>query len=327
MMIEKTIEKTVEAPINKSTLRGRFADKVQSWRQNLPEFFTTSALSASLRLATKSVLPTVGIHGFSLLIAAGAVTGCGSAIVREYLNQRKEVEKDLDGGNIFTREIGRLRLVNKSKLAKAALRGTIMGAAGAIFGWAVTDLFITIDEVWLHRPLPYTNILGLKPHLAQTAIVADHQAASLTQPFISELPASQADLSPTTIDSQTLGPPSSPALQPDISRQDLENFTQNVIHESTANRIISLPENISLPEGSNTWEEVSKYLKNAWGRDASNNEIQMVAQAVSKKSNILVVTADWGITGGKYRDDSLKAGFNLVFDKSVKDLIIQLANK
>lgn len=82
--------------------------------------------------------------------------------------------------------------------------------------------------------------------------------------------------------------------------------------------LAALPENIPLPNGSNPWNEVSKYLESTLDRPPTNAEILDVTKEVCRQSGIRIPS--WGIPGPDLHTQ-LPPGKILVFNEFVKERI------
>lgn len=90
--------------------------------------------------------------------------------------------------------------------------------------------------------------------------------------------------------------------------------------------ITNMPTEVILNSGSNPWEASAGYLRQALGREPSNEEILSVTKAVARSSGISV--PQWGISGpGFIPDRQIPVGFKLLFDDNVKSVIKSIINK
>lgn len=110
--------------------------------------------------------------GIEALIISGAVGGVGTAVVKEYLHQRKEfnAKKVEDAGLTEAKEdLKESFRINRGRMAKAALRGAIVGAVGGVVGVGIAEMAlegISPVEWWgklmANTKLPEINLSAIK---------------------------------------------------------------------------------------------------------------------------------------------------------------------
>lgn len=116
------------------------------------------------------------------------------------------------------------------------------------------------------------------------------------------------------------------ALAQPIPDTALAEVAATSVTDAASEVISSMPTELILNSGSNPWEASTDYLRQALGREPSNEEILSVTKAVARSSGISV--PQWGISGpGFVSDRQLPVGFKLVFDDNVKSVIKSMINK
>ncbi len=112
--------------------------------QPLVDMVSGAVAGAGAKELARISLAISGLGGLPIAAAVGAAGGAGSAVVREYLKQRRDItiEEDTETKglrNAFKNEFRRLQASDKQKLRNAALRGAVFGAVGGIAGGVIVD--------------------------------------------------------------------------------------------------------------------------------------------------------------------------------------------
>lgn len=341
--------KADQAEAVRKGIKNRLAN-VKVFGQPATELLAGMVTGAGVRQAARLGLATGGLGGFPYILAVGAAAGGATGGVKEYLRQRRDIkqEKSEELAQIrsrFKREFRTAKYVDKKKLSLAMGRGAVFGAVGGYVGAEIVD-FLQIEEKvghvaeWVQdkaghavkfagdKSAPVTNIIQEKASSTVNAVKDFTEPA--TKPIgekarqiyeaVTESP--KPDIEKPSGDKAELPPGSTPgigAAEP-IMSQDIAT-PENIIPLAEA---VVMPDSISLPFGSNPWNEVSKYLEGNLGRPPTNSEIMEITKIVAKESDINVPA--WGIDGG-HLDTQLPPGYKLVFDDKVKSAIERLSDR
>lgn len=332
-------------------IRNRLA-KIKIFGQPASDLFAGMVTGAGVRQAARLGLAIGGLGGLPYFAAVGAAGGGATRGVKEYLHQRRDIKQENSEElakirSRFKREFRTAKFVNKTKLATAMAKGAAYGAVGGIIGAEIVD--------FLHNEQVQDKIGGVAKFAKETAGHAVKFAGDKSAPVTNII---QEKANPTINAVKDFAEPAAKPVgekarqiyeavtespKPDIEKPsgdkaDLpRSSTPGIISTEpimagdipTPENIIPLaeaavtPDSISLPAGSNPWNEVSKYLEGNLGRPPTNAEIMEITKIVAKESDIKVPA--WGIDGG-HLDTQLPPGYKLVFDDKVKSAIQRLSD-
>lgn len=332
-------------------IKNRLAN-VKIFGQPATDLLAGMATGAGVRLAARMGLAIGGVGGLPYFAAAGAAAGGATRGVKEYLHQRRDIKQENSEElaqirSRLKREFRIAKATNKYKLGTAFAKGAAYGAVGGVIGAGMVDI--------LHSELVQDKIGGVAKFAMETAGHAVKFAGDQSAPVTHVI---QETAGPTVnAVKDFVEPVTKPILEKtglireaakESPKPDIQNpagvkvelppgSTPGIVSTEpimagdipAPESIIPLaeaavmPDSISLPPGSNPWNEVSKYLEGNLGRPPTNSEIMEITKIVAKESDISVPA--WGIDGS-HLDTQLPPGYKLVFDDKVKSAIQRLSD-
>lgn len=305
-------------------LRDRFSDRVYQRtragvsfavsrvtdRHFLPEFATGAVAGFAVKTGVRGAASFLGMSGLPAVIGIGAVAGGILAGGREYFRQvrenrviREEIrENDPENPNNqvtgLQSVLRDLRPNNVRRLVLQSLRGVAIGGVGAFVGFELADLAKNVADGLQHISNPFDQ-----SHAPQPITGLDNPVAT------------------PTVD-HTVITPDQPVVTSDhpLTTPDQGANTNVAPHVDQAPTLTSVPSEVSLPAGSNTWNESAKLLRDAVGHEPTNAQIMEVDKILCQANKISVPS--WGISGeGFISDHRLPVGFKIIIPDSAKSLI------
>ena len=277
------------------------------------------ALASGITKATVRTMLTGSGAGIATVAAIGAAGGAASGAAKEYFKQRKDISITEAGNKLvidgLRNEWRRVGEADKAKIGKAAMKGAIFGAGGAIIGAEIADhwdfiqekLYETGDWVRGNVKLPEFTLpssgsdhmdgvgasLDASPTPTITATKNPIQIVTQTRtpsptPFPSATP-TPAEVTPTPIPRPEATPtPIRPSIVvPDQQPAPVTPDTLRVVPPIPGGEAVLSPDEIiKVPRGSNVWTEVKNYMEQNSGKTFTNTEIANAVKQVSMDSHL-----------------------------------------